>query len=298
MNKKLAIGISIIAGGALMASTALASASGSAGYDAYKAAFKNTRTAASATGTATITVTDNGKVIIQSNDAVKANLQNRTMSGTFEVVFNDQSKTITVYRQNDQTITKASDSDVYNVITGRPGKHIKAADVDKHDPALAKDVENIVDLLVGNYQNYITLDNNPDGTKEVSFALAESQVTPLVNAVASLAIREGLQEAAKKHSANPVEAAIQAQIPKLVEDIRVANVDVKASINEQDFITKQTADITITGKDAAGQRHEVVVSVDLNLTDINNTTPDTIDLTGKTVKNLQPKDMKEFHHRD
>jgi len=300
MNKKLVIGISVIVGGVLMAATALASGSGSTGYDVYKTAFKNTRAATSMTGTAAFTVADNGKVIVQSNGTVKMNQNTKAMSGVLNVTFDGQTKTMTVYRQDDQTVTKSSDSDVYNVLAFEPGKH-KGAKEWGHghqNPALAKDMENIVDLLVGNYQNYISLDSKGEGMKEVSLALSDSQISPLVNAVASLAVRERALESEKnRHPSDPFASAIHDQLPKLVDQIRVTSVDVKADIDDQNFIREQTADITLTGKDAAGQDHEVVVSVDLNLSNINSTTPDSIDLTGKSVKTIQPEDVEQFCHR-
>ncbi len=299
MNKKAVLGISIIVGGVMMATAALASASGSSGYETYKSAFKNTRAVASMTGTAEITVADNGNVILKSEHSIKMNRDTGNMSGSVDLTAGDQVKSMTMYRQNGQTITKSDDSQVYNVLPTERGNfhHSEKWDQGQKNPALAKDVENIVDLVVGNYQDYISLDSKADGSKEVSLELSGSQISPIANAVTSLVVREGaLEHGNKQHSASSVKSAIGDQIPKLVDEIRVTNIDVKADIDNQNLIKEQTANVTITGIDADGINHEVVVTVDVNLSDFNNTTPDSVDLTGKQVKTIQPEEMERFSH--
>lgn len=291
MNKKVALGFSIIVGGVMMATTALAGGSVSSGYDTYKAAFKNTRAATSMTGTAAITVTNNGNVLLESNDSVKMNRDTGNMSGSFDLTVGDQVKATMMYGQNGQIINKSADSEVYNVLSAEPGNfyHSGMWGQEQENPALAKDLEYIVDLLAGNYQDYISLGRTADGNKQVSLELSGSQVSPIANAVVSLAVREGIRE-------HGLESAIGDQIPKLVDEIRVANIDVKARIDNQNFIKEQTANVTITGKDDEGKNHNVVVSVDLNLSGFNNTTPDSVDLAGKQVKTIQPEDIVRFGH--
>lgn len=297
MNKKVAIGISIVVGGAMMATAALAGGSGLNGYEVYKAAFKNTRALASMTGTAAITVADNGNVILKSNGTVKMDRNTKNMSGSFDVAAGDQYKTKDMYRQDGQTIIKYSDSEVYNVLSVQPGSfhHSGKWGRENENPARAEKLEKIVDLLVVNYQNYISLDNKADGTRQVSLQMSGSQISPVANAIASLVAGERMHNTEKRKHSGLMSGD---QMPKLVDDIRIANIDIKADIDKQNFIKEQMANITITGKDAEGKNHEVVISVGLNLSGLNNTTPDSVDLTGKQVKTIQPEDIKRFgHHR-
>lgn len=299
MNKKLAIGISIIAGGMMLAGTALASGSSSSGYDIYKEAFKNTRAVTSMTGKIAVTVTDNGNVLLKSDDLIKVNSNTKKMSGSFGLTAGDQVKTVLVYRQDGQTITKFNDSEVYNVAAVQPGLE-KGPNKWSHkpeNPELTKDMENVVDLLVGDYQNYISVDSKADGNKQVSLQMSDSQVSPLVNAAVSLAVRKHQNIGDAHPSPSALATAVGDQIPKLVDEIRVTNIDVKADIDNQNFFKEQTAKLTITGKDAAGKNHEVVVSVDLELSNLNNTTTDAVDLTGKEVKTLQTDELKQIHRR-
>ena len=54
-------------------------------------------------------------------------------------------------------------------------------------------------------------------------------------------------------------------LPQLVTDITMDEVEVNASVDADDHITNQTAQIHISGKDAQGAAHDVVLSVDMTL---------------------------------
>ncbi|MDP4127073.1 MAG: hypothetical protein Q8912_09035, partial [Bacillota bacterium] len=69
-------------------------------------------------------------------------------------------------------------------------------------------------------------------------------------------------------------------------DINVETVTSTGNINKDDIITSQNAQIVVSGKDAQGTQHTLTFNLDLNLSNINATTPDKIDLTGKNVKTM------------
>jgi hypothetical protein len=66
-------------------------------------------------------------------------------------------------------------------------------------------------------------------------------------------------------------------------------VDLQAAVDGSGYITSQKASLAIEGKDVSGTAHLVVVSIDLGLSGVNATTPDSIDLTGKTVEAVDTK---------
>ncbi|MNV85005.1 hypothetical protein D3C71_1789230 [compost metagenome] len=47
----------------------------------------------------------------------------------------------------------------------------------------------------------------------------------------------------------------------------------------------------MSGKDAQGAEHDVVLRIDMTLSSLNSTTPDTVDLSGKQVENVKLEDM-------
>ena len=80
-------------------------------------------------------------------------------------------------------------------------------------------------------------------------------------------------------------------LPQLQSDIKIQSVSSTGNISKDDILTNQTAKIEVVGKDAKGTQHDLTFNIDLNLSGINSTTPDKIDLTGKQVKEIT-SDMK------
>jgi hypothetical protein len=173
---------------------------------------------------------------------------------------------------------------------------VKNSDQKTAHEAVAKDVENIVDLLASNFESNISLNKQADGGQVVSLSLSGSQITPLQNAVASLIVKSLAREGERAPKAGTqmdnMDNIIKNSMPKLIDGISLKSVDMVANIDAQGQISKQTAILKITGKDASGQTHELLINVDINLSGINSTTPDTVDLNGKTVNNMQPREFK------
>lgn len=261
----------------MLSATAWANISSSSGFEVYKAAVKNIPLADSLTAQGTVSVLDNGKEILSATSTHKMDLTNKTMSNISTTLAGDKTQSNEIYRQNDQTIMKNSSSDAYTVIEKGQRNFAKARDNATTDKTVPAEVENIIDLLAANFDNNISLDNNSDGSKTVTLNLADSQISPLENAFAALIVKNANHEGGKR--ANTVTTSL----PQLVDEISLNSVNVTAQISDQGQLTRQTAVIKVTGKDASGQVHEIVVNVDVNLSNINSTTPDTIDLTGKQV---------------
>jgi len=277
MNKKpLMIVLSLVLGVTMLSATALANVSSSSGYEVYKAAVKNLPLADSLTAQAAVSVSDNGTVVLNATSTEKMNRVNKTMSSITTINAGDKTQSNEMYHQNDQTIMKDSSSEIYNVISKGNRDFDKNHEEQSENQSVPKEVENIVDLLAANFDNNISLDNNSDGSKTATLKLADSQITPLENAVAALIVKNA-------NHASERDQAVTTSLPQLVDEISLNSVDVTAQISDQGQLTKQTLVIKVTGKDASGRVHELLINVDINLSDINNTTPDTIDLTGKQV---------------
>jgi hypothetical protein len=295
-KKPLMIALSLAVGITMLSATAFASITGSSGYEVYKAAVKNLPQVNSMTTQAAVSVSDNGKVILNADGTVKVDSTNCTMSSISTFTIGDKTQTNEVYRQNDQTIMKNGESDVYNVMTMKTGKAPLNSDRKTAHEAVSEDVENIVDLLASNFDSNISLDNLADGSKVVSLNLSGSQITPLENAVASLVVKSAAREAERVPKAgspaDSIDNIVKSVMPQLIDAITLNSVEMTANIDAQGQIKKQTATLNITGNDASGQTHEVVINVDMNLSGINSTTPDTIDLTGKQINNVQPREFK------
>jgi hypothetical protein len=293
MNKKMAVmGISAAVGAAMLVTTAYAGVSSSSGYDQYKTAFNNVKQAKSLTADVTVSLTDSGTQLADVTANTKMNLQAKTMSSTTTVKAGNQNQSTTMYTQNGTRIVKSSDSDVYKVFSPSGNHQEKPEDPTKEEKLTG--VENVVDALTQNIQNNITTTSVADGSSNVELKLTSDQLPQVVNALASLAVQNGLNRMDHhKQSQDQVASSIQSALPKLTSNIKVANVDVTANISKENMIHQQTAVVEITGQDANGNAHDIVINVKAELSNYNSTTPETIDLTGKKVQKVQLNAFRE-----
>lgn len=292
MNKKLVTLVTSLAlGGTMLVTTAFASASEVSGYDTYKSALMNMQTIKSLTLKADISVNDNGNSLIAANSLVKVNKDNETMSSNIDLKAASSEKTVSVFKESDKTITKTSDSDVYNVMQFNKtnGKKDLNKAEGKISPERLQSLTNIVDALVGNMKSYFSLSNNADGSKTVSVKLSESQVLPIANAVASAVMKDRSTFDVKE---NKLGSNLKLDVPKLESDISVTSLDVTANINKDNIIDSQVINVTLVGKDASGVEHNLTAAVDMNISDMNNTTPDSVNLTGKQTKTVTLQDFR------
>lgn len=293
MNKKLiAMTTSLVIGGTLLLGTAYVNASQLSGYEAFKASVKDTKNLKNETANLKVSVTDNGSDLVDMTSNVKINETTNAMSQVTTVKSSNGSETFSTFRQDGKNISKSSSSDVYNVRENN-NKNFKKKDK-VENPEIQKSMEVVIDTLVGNMKDKVTVTDNGDGTKKSSIVLNENEVTPLVNAVTSMALVRGNNE--QMHNDKKADLAnLKNVIPQLQSDIKVKSVEVNGDINKDNTIKDQVAKIVLTGTDAQGKTHEIAVNINLDLSNINSTTPDTVDLTGKQVKTITPQ-SREGHN--
>lgn len=281
MNKKIiALVTGVVIGGSVLTGTAYANASQLSGYEAYKLAAKNTVALKNFTADAKVAISDNGAKLIDGSTDMKMNKDADAMSQNS--ILNENGKTISMdnYKQDGKNITKTSGSDEYRVIEGRKEgfKHNKT-----ENTQMTKCIEVIFDTLVGDMKNGVVVSDNSDGTKNVTVDINEKQVTPAVNALVSMALGR-----TNDKEMNKGKNGIDIALPSLQGDVNIKSVNLTANIDKNDVITDQTAKITVIGKDAQGKEHEIAINANIDLTNINSTTPNKVDLTGKQVKNITP----------
>ncbi|AWI05823.1 hypothetical protein [Clostridium drakei] len=291
MNKKLvAMVTSLVVGGTVLCGTAYANASQLSGYESYKASVKDTKALKNGTADLKVSVYDNGSDIVDMTANAKINLPSNAMSEVTTVKSSAGNQTFSMYKQDEKNIFKSSSSDVYNV---RENKNKNVNKKDKvENPEIAKSVETVVDTLVGNMKNNVSVVDNNDGTKKVSINLSENDVTPLVNALTSMAMIKSGGE--PMHNGKAGEINLTNVLPQLQSNIKIKSVEVTGDINKSDILDNQVGKIVLTGTDAQGKTHEITINATLDLSNINSTTPDTVDLTGKQVNTVTEK----FRGRD
>ena len=290
MNKKVVTtAISLAVGGTLLLSTGFANAAQISGYDAYKSAIVNTKNLKSETADMKVSVLDNGTNLVNLSSNVKLNLKLNAMSSIIKMTEGTTSQTSNSYMQDGKSINKDSNSVAYLVKTNNLKDSNKMDKV--QNPTIEKSVEVVVDTLAGSMKNNVTTTSNNNGTKDIAIDLKENEVTPLVDALTQIAFIQGTNTENIDATNSKAElGGIKNVLPQLKSEIIIKSVSSKGTISKDDIITNQTAKIVVAGKDAQGKQHEITFNIDLNLSNINSTTPDKVDLTGKLVKEISSRD--------
>ena len=277
---------SLVIGSTMLLGTTYANAKQLSGYDSYKAAIKDTKNLKNETANLKVSVYDNGSDIMDMTTNAKINLASDAMSHETSLKSSTETETFNIYRQNGKNISKSSSSPVYNV------RDVKARNNNKaQNPEIEKSVETIVDTLTGNMKNNVSVTDNNGSGKKVSINLSENDVTPLVNAVTSIAFIGNSDKPVYKEKAGEIN--LSNVIPKLQSNVKVKSAVVTGDINNNDILNNQVAKIVITGTDAQEKTHEITINMNFDIANINSTTPDTVDLTGKQVKNITQQFREE-----
>ncbi|WP_088228837.1 hypothetical protein [Desulfosporosinus sp. FKB] len=287
MNKKtIAMAASLAIGGSLLFGAVLTNASQLSGYETYKNAVKDTKNLQNETIDLKASLTDNGESLLNVTSNLKLNESSNAMSKVTAITSGNTTQTESSYEQDGKRITKNSNSDQY---FERDDSHFNSSTMkESQNPVVEQSMEVVVDTLAGSMQSNVNTTANPDGTKTVAINLGENDVTPLVNALTSLAFTTENHRGSYHNESNNANDTknLKNVIPQLQSNIKVVSVTSTGSINKDDIITNQTATIVVSGTDAQGTQHELTFNLNLNLSNINNTTPDKIDLTGKQVTTM------------
>jgi hypothetical protein len=140
----------------------------------------------------------------------------------------------------------------------------------------AKDMEKIADALVGNLKDYIVVENKDDGSKKLSGSLNETQIPALINAVSSFGFKQMLVGNSRD--------SYQIPFPEIKDDIFIKSVSANVVVNKDGLAESLLATGVISGKDSAGNVHDLTAEFLFKVKDINSTTVSKPDLTGKKVE--------------
>jgi len=307
MKKKvMMIGAGLTVGSALVITSAFAGIGGSQGYETYKDAIKATADVTNATQHVNVTLTDNGTELLQVNAKLKHDEAADSASGTITIrTASGEADTLDFFAQNGRHILKSSDSETYRLIEHADddewhGRSKHEFDADEQQE-MSDAAERVIDALVGNLKNNFVLNQHADGGSTVSVTLSGAQIPAAANAIGSLLVKEamnsehealepedmqGLQDV--QHMLGVDFERLAASMPKLTDDVNIDRVGLTAEVDANDYIDTHGVSFTISGKDAAGQAHTVVLQANVEVSDRNGTTPDTVDLSGKPTETIDP----------
>jgi hypothetical protein len=304
-KKKLAMGVSLGVGAALMITSGFAVKADSNGYESYKQALKNTQAANSFTAQVGVSLADNNAELVGGTSNIKLNNKEDSQQADIKAKSGHGTVDVAMVNKDNQLVLKSSKEDVYKIIKDGAGKEDSKKEGNNHDQKeekFNKEIENVIDVLMGNLKNQIAIDNAADGTKSVSLDLSGSQIPAAVQAVGSFGIKQALNsdhgrnKGNKKGSSDDLglyeSLAIAKELPKLTSNVVIKSISIDATITKDEILKNQKVKLIVQGQDDNGKKHEVSLSVQADFSNFNSTTVNSVDLKGKKTVVIQHK------HRD
>ncbi|WP_289137273.1 hypothetical protein [uncultured Brevibacillus sp.] len=287
MRKKwLAVALAVGLSGALVWGMGISASAENRGLDVYKSALQQTKEAKSKTAQAKLELTDNGVKLLTLEGIAKVNHDENVASLDATYTDADGTGTFQAFHEQDQVVFKKGDSDVYRVMETKDWGRKSEKHTQDGPPAFVKQ---LFPALLGDMNQWTTVTELPDGGKQVTLELSEEEMPAFIKVIAPAVYAK----MAEHGEAKPVaEKSLTVKLPNLKEEVQVDAITVQATINKNNLIEKQTAEVHLSGVDASGKKHELLLSIDVSLSDLAATTPDHIDLAGKQVEKISQEDMK------
>ncbi|MDR7076536.1 hypothetical protein J2Y03_001539 [Neobacillus niacini] len=274
MNKKLlaAIGIS----GTLMLGSVYSISANTSGYDLYKDALKKTYTAESATLNLKIKVEDNKKSILSAESIFKSDSVNQVNSISTRLANESEVSNMNMYKQDGNWFVMKDGLDtVYKMDTSKSPHHSNTAE-------LKDDLENLIDVMTKNLQQQITVSEKQDGSHLIDLDLTGKEIPLTANALSTLMIKHAVM-IQDNNETESSDFHIKAKAPELAHDITLKQIKLTAQVNKENYIEQQTVKVVVTGKDQQGTSHELVLNIDLNVSNYNQTTVAPVEISVEKV---------------
>lgn len=285
MNKKtLAV---IGASGAILLGSVYSISANTSGYDLYKSALKQTHNADSATMKMSFNLEDNEKSLFSMNSLMKADADQQVHSISTELANETESSNMKMYKQDGNWFVTKEGTDVYYKM------EIKSPH-GTGNTELQDDLENLIDVLTKNLQQKITVDENKNGGQTIELDLTGKEIPLSANALSSLMIKHAvmLQDRGDQEGS---EFHIKPTLPKLDHDITVKQINLTAEVNKDNYVDKQSVKAVVSGRDKQGQAHEIVLHMEMDVTDYNHTSVSPVEIPAEKVEVFE---MNHGHARN
>jgi hypothetical protein len=277
MNKKLLVGIGI--SGAIMLGSVYSISANTSGYDLYKSAIKKTHTANSATMSMSFNLEDNEKAIFTMDSLYKGDIKNQVSVISTKLTNESDQSNMEMYKQDGSWFVKKVGTDIVYKMEMNSPHH-------KNTSELKDDVENLIDVMTKNLQQQITVSDENSGTHTIELDLTGKEIPLTANALSTLMIKHAamIQDNQDQKGA---EFHIKPTLPELDHDISVKQIKLVAKVNKDNYLDQQTIKVVVTGKDNLGKSHELELTMELIISDYNQTEVAPIEIPSENVLKLE-----------
>ncbi len=318
-NKKVKLGILVMAAVTLFTATAFAATSTSTysngGYEAFKEIMKSsqeTKHLSSTSFDGTFQMSDNGKVIAEMTGDVKENLEGKEASGNIKIKLMDKEQDLSFYKSGEASyLVDQTNAKYYQLINMTKDTDMKHKEINKEEGMeeqhMGKTGEALMDYLMGDLKAQFELTQNADGTKSITVDLNENEIPVPMNLLVGIAAEnnsncsnieceDGMDLAQKRLMMEKMPflkefSELGKNMPKLKQDVKLTGILLKLNVDENNQIKSFDVKIDTTGKDENGTAHEVSFLGSSSINHINSTSVDTFSPDGKSIETIDAKDF-------
>jgi len=289
----------------LFAVTALASTPNTAGYDAFKAVIKANQLSEESIESAAVngrfTFASNEETILSVNGttkfqhAVDANLA----SSEFDFTLMGVERAGSLYGNEETVYFVDRTHDLHYQVINLDHGHANEREWKHEDRPMSKAEEALLDYMVGDLKNEFSVTNHADGTKTITVDVSEDEIPlplQLLIDVASAKDR-GERTAAPEHKEEWAKMKpfpffqgleeglnLKEQLPELTEDVSVERMALQLKVDANNALQHVQVELEVSGKDEAGVFHRLEIEGEGEISDLNETTPEVYDPTGKSIE--------------
>ncbi len=315
-NKKLRLGLVVLAAVTVFTATAFAAQPEYQGYDALKQIMLESRNKTeylSETCYGKFQLTDNGSTIAELSGSFKSETESKEGSGDVMFKLHGEQQELAFYKSGDSMyLTDKNNSIYYKLVNAESDsksfrEHGRDGRYDEHQIGAAE--EGLLDYLVGDLKSQVEMSEGSDGVKTFVIDLNKDEIPMPLNLLTALAVENKGRgsEWNRDQEMHQLEKQMITEklpflkeliceegehMPQLRENVKLAALKLKFSADADNQFTSLEAELSITGNDSEGVFHEITLSGSTFVSDINSTEVDVFTADGKVVETVDVKALK------
>jgi hypothetical protein len=289
MKKKYWItGISLSA--LILAGTTISAFASNDGYDLFKEAMKNSHKVKNASVSIEASMKDNGQLIQGMKMTTDYNLNDKLGKGNVIVETPTESMNFNLFYQDNDFMIKNDAQEKYFVVQG--SELTEAEQREKfeshHNPELLSLAEKVFDTLtIQTHDDFVITEEN--GLQTITADLTSEEIPSLIQEGSEYMLKKMLSthaNATMESSKYPfLSGNISVKMPVLVDNFELEHVKVVTNLTADKLIDDQKVYVKFSGTDKDGEKHVLESVMNMDYSNINNTSiqPITVDPSETTT---------------
>lgn len=315
-NKRLMIAGTLVVATALFTVGVFASPNSQTGYEALKDILRSNQaeqeTVKNGTFAGTYSLSDNGKVMVSVSGTGAFEEASKQASGHIQIQANDLSREANFYGSDQKVYFEDLTNGLNYQMTHEESSENESDDrghfgkEGKYDmQGMSKTGEAFMDFLMGDLKNEVEMNANGDGSKTFTLDLNQNEMPLIIQTLASEAITDkSNHDDWKDQGSNKHDAALeqmkkmpffngledihnQVDISKLLtSNIVINNMSLQVTVDADNQLKSLTGALAVSGLDSSGTSHDVVLTGNGEVSQLNASTVKVFDPNGKVIETI------------